>query len=164
MSETGRTIKQLADELGVSKTAVRKYMTEEFRTEHTANRGGNIIVIDSAGCKLIAESFRKPPETSANQFPETSENQGLRDEIAFLREQLGIKDQQIAAKDRQIDALTEQNSQLTSALEHTTESLHAAQALHAGTMQKQLSAGAEGQPESEKKGVLRRILDALRGE
>ena len=55
----------------------------------------------------------------------------LQTTIDALRDQLAIKDQQIAAQ-------TEQLAQLTAALEHTTASLHAAQALHAGTLQQLL--------------------------
>ena len=58
-----KTIKELADELGVSKTAIRKHMNEDFRAAHTENLPGNVIGIDEDGCKLIAESLRKPPET-----------------------------------------------------------------------------------------------------
>lgn len=55
--------------------------------------------------------------------------------IDLLQEQLRVKDQQIATKDKQIAAQQEQLTQLTAALDHTTTSLQAAQALHAGTMQ-----------------------------
>lgn len=64
--------------------------------------------------------------------------------IDLLQEQLRVKDLQIETKDKQIAAQQEQLTQLTSALEHTTNSLQAAQALHAGTMQ-QLGAA---EPES----------------
>ena len=127
-----KTIKELADELGVSKTAVRKHMTEDFRAQHTAILPGNIIGIDEDGCKLITESLRKPSATGGNSIPETPENPGLREEVAFLREQLLAKDRQLEAKDRQIEAQQTQIGSLTAALEHTTASLQAAQALHAG--------------------------------
>lgn len=52
-----KTIKQLADDLGVSKTAVRKYMDEAFRAEHTQTAPGNIITIDEIGCRKIAASM-----------------------------------------------------------------------------------------------------------
>lgn len=139
-----KTIKALADELGVSKTAVRKYLTADFRAKYTANSTGNIIEISDNGCKLIAESFRKPPETTANKFAETTENQGLQSEIEFLREQLQAKDRQIEQQEKTID-------RLTAALENTTASLQAAQALHAGTIQKQLTAGNETAADSEQK-------------
>ena len=130
-----KTIKELADVLGVSKTAVRKHMTEAFREAHTSTTTGNIIVIDDAGCEIISESLRKPRETTEKQFAETPETRFLHEEVAFLRGQLEEKDRQLAAHREQI-------TQLTSALEHTTESLHAAQALHAGTM-KQIESGEQ---------------------
>ena len=131
-----KTIKQLADELGVSKTAIRKYMTEDFRAAHTAIIAGNIIEISDDGCELIAVSLRKPQKSTENNVSEAQETQDLRSEIAFLREQLTAKDEQLAAKDRQIETLT-------SALENTTASLKTAQALHAGTIQQQLEAHGE---------------------
>lgn len=123
----GKTIRELAEAIGVSKTAIRKHMTEDFRKVHTAITTGNVIVIDDAGCEKIAESFRKPQEMSENQIAETEETKFLREEIDFLRMQLEAKDLQIAANQEQI-------SQLTTALAH-------AQALHAGTMQQQLESG-----------------------
>ena len=138
-----KTIRELADELGVSKTAVRKYMTEDFRAQHTANLLGNIIQIDEDGCKLIAESLRKPSATGGNSIPETTENQGLRDEVAFLRGQLEAKVRQLEAQLAQLATKETEILNLTAALENTTKSLHAAQALHAGTMQAQLGAGEQ---------------------
>lgn len=140
-----KTIKELADELGVSKTAVRKYMTPEFREVHTQTTTGNVIEIDEEGCKLLAETIKKPTETSGNQLPQTPENPGLQEEIAFLRAQVEAKDRQLEAKDRQLEqkdkqleAKDTQIAGLTAALENTTASLQAAQALHAGTIKTQL--------------------------
>ncbi|MBR4847271.1 MAG: hypothetical protein IKV08_03620 [Phascolarctobacterium sp.] len=45
--------------------------------------------------------------------------------------------EELKAKNAQIEALQLQNSQLTTALENTTASLQAAQALHAATIQQQ---------------------------
>lgn len=138
-----KTIKELADELGVSKTAIRKYMTQEFREAHTQTTTGNIIEIDEDGCKLLAETIKKPQETGGNQFPKTSANTGLQEEIAFLRSQLEAKDHQLEAKDRQLESKDAQIASLTAALENTTASLQAAQALHAGTMKEMLPEGAQ---------------------
>ena len=115
-------------------------MTEDFRTQHTEIGCNGVISIDDEGCKLIAERSQKPPQLPQTKSPETPETQSLRDEIAFLKEQL-------LAKDRQIEALQGQNTQLTTALENTTASLQAAQALHAGTLQQQLIGDGESSPE-----------------
>lgn len=143
-----KTIKELADELGVSKTAVRKHMTEDFRAAHTANLPGNIIGIDDAGCKLLAESLRKPLQTTGNQFPETPETTGNQPAAASDHPLYAILQSELDAKNRQIDHLMDQLKtketevlNLTEALRDAQSSLKAAQALHAGTMQQQLEAG-----------------------
>ena len=145
-----KTIKELADELGVSKTAVRKHMTEDFRAAHTANLPGNIIGIDDAGCKLLAESLRKPLQTTENQFPETPETTGNQPAAASDHPLYAILQSELDAKNRQIDQLMDQLKtketevlNLTEALRDAQSSLKAAQALHAGTMQQQLEAGEQ---------------------
>lgn len=139
-----KTIKELADSLGVSKTAIRKYLTPDFRAEYTANHTGNSIVIDERGCKLIAESFRKPaesfrkpPQTTANLEPETTGNQVSGDVVALLQSTIAALQLQLEVKDRQIADLTE-------TVKTQAASLQAAQALHAGTMhQMMLNPGEE---------------------
>lgn len=123
------TIKQLADRLGVSKTAIRKHMSPEIRAEHTDTDPNGVIIIDSEGCKLIAESLGKLPELAeckVESIPETTENTENvtipRSVLALLEGQLAEKDRQIAEKDKHIAELT--------------TALHAAQALHAGDMKR----------------------------
>lgn len=127
-----KTIKQLADELEVSKTAVRKYMTDEFRAAHTAITAGGIITIDDAGCKWIAERLQKPSKSTANHEPETTENQVSVDMVKLLQSTIEALQQQLEVKDRQIAELTE-------TVKAQAQSISSAQALHAGTMQQVLS-------------------------
>ena len=79
-----------------------------------------------------------------------------------MQDQLISKDNQIAEKDRQIKLLQEQITQLTNAMENLTTALTAEQALHAGTIQKQLaehSAMEESESEQPKKqGFLSRFF------
>ena len=83
-------------------------------------------------------------------------------QIQILQDQLISKDNQIAEKDRQIKLLQEQITQLTNAMENLTTALTAEQALHAGTIQKQLaehSAMEESESEQPKKqGFLSRFF------
>ncbi len=51
-----KTTKQLADEIGVSKSAVRKQLTEDFRVQHV-HEVGNILQIDDAGVQIIRDHF-----------------------------------------------------------------------------------------------------------
>ena len=157
------TIKQLADELGLSKTAIRKKMTEEFRASYVTNDATGTMQISEEGCKLLREQFRKPaetiPETAENsrkQLPETPQTEVFA-LIEMLQNELKIKNDQI----------TELNARLaetTAALTETTKSLQAAQALHAGTIQQQLleestENSSQEQPKTDKKqGFFRRLF------
>ena len=131
-----KTIKQIADEIGVSKTAVRKKITPELKTKFAETVSG-VIHISAEGESLIKSAFLS--SRSQTEFAGVSENQfaGVSGQvstlISMLQKELDIKNQQIES--------------LTVALENTTASLHAAQALHAGTMQKQLTDGDSDQPE-----------------
>ena len=58
-----KTIKQLADEFGVSKTAIRKRFTDEFKEKYVQTTSEGSLQVSDDGCKLIAESFRKHTET-----------------------------------------------------------------------------------------------------
>ena len=63
----------------------------------------------------------------------------LKSQNGILREQLAILNTQLMIKDDQIRLLQEQIGQLTNAMENLTTALNAEQALHAGTIQKQLT-------------------------
>lgn len=59
MSVNGKTIRQIADELGVSKTAVRKKITDEIRNQF-AETIGNVIYISKQGETLTASRGTVP--------------------------------------------------------------------------------------------------------
>lgn len=122
-----KTIKQLADSLGVSKTAVRNYMDADFREKHTAKDGKGVITIDQEGCKLISEYYRKTAEKPENEIPKTAENAVSGDMVALLQTTIETLREQLAVKDRQIAELTRLADQ--------------AQALHAGTIKQALPEG-----------------------
>lgn len=73
------TIKQLADSIGVSKTAIRKRIDDSFRDSYTAFNNAGMILISDEGCKLLMDGFRKQAETkekfaeTKNKFAETKE-------------------------------------------------------------------------------------------
>ena len=95
--------------------------------------------------QLKSEKTEKS-ESEVQLKSEKTENNIFIEQLLILNKQLAVKDEQItmiqnqlAVKDRQINLLQEQISQLTAAMENLTASLNAEQALHAGTIQKQLS-------------------------
>ncbi len=138
-----KTIKQLADELGVSKTAIRKRFTPEFRENYIETTENGVILITENGCKQIAETL----QSNANSIPQTDENRDSTSNneiIFFLQKQLEEKDRQLKEKDKQIESLT-------TALLNEQQSAQQAHALHAGTIQHQLTGGAEQEEPEPKK-------------
>lgn len=129
-----KTIKQLADLLEVSKTAVRNYMDEDFREKYTEKDSKGVFTISPEGCKVVADLLGrtdKLPQKSENQFAESTANQVPGDMVALLQTTIEVLRDQLAAKDQQI-------ADLTATVRSQAESLQAAQALHAGTMQQML--------------------------
>lgn len=51
------TIKELAEQLGVTKTTVRKYLTADIRAAYTVTGKNGVIEISATGANLIAEAF-----------------------------------------------------------------------------------------------------------
>ena len=84
-----KTIKQLVEELNVSKTAIRKRFNDEFRANYVQTTENGMILISENGCKLIAETI----QTNAIQFPQPTENPVSSEEqplLTVLQEQLTI--------------------------------------------------------------------------
>ena len=129
------SIKEIADTVGVSKTAVRKNI-EKLGLQTELLKNGNKITVDENVAKQIITAFDRPTENETQtEFANQNGNEFSK-VIEILQAELESKNKQLASKDRQIEDLTR-------ALENTTASLQAEQALHAGTMQKQLSSGEE---------------------
>ena len=139
-----KTIAEIAKTIGVSKTAVRKYLTDEIRQNHTETRDG-VIYIDENGESQLRSKFRNKevPDShkQAQTIPETmettrkpAENNSANAEIvsayiATLEKQLAEKDKQLAERDKQISELL--------------QTVQAEQALHAGTQTRLLTDGKE---------------------
>ena len=102
----GKTIKQLADELGVSKTWIRSYMDDDFRAKYTAKDDKGVITITPEGCKLLSENISKPTENTEKSLPETELLTIPRSVLQLMEDQLREKDEQLRVKDQQIADLT----------------------------------------------------------
>ena len=139
------TIKQLASELGVSKPTVRSVIAE-LGFQGKLRKVGNRYMLSDMQISEIKLKMSNKSENEVQPKSEKTENNIFIEQLLILNKQLAVKDEQItmiqnqlAVKDRQINLLQEQISQLTAAMENLTASLNAEQALHAGTIQKQLS-------------------------
>jgi len=104
-----KTIKQIADELGVSKTAVRKKMAVLF-TDNTGNQFAEtvsgVVYITVSGENLIKQAFSKIERKPVAENQPTTINDEVCDilkaTIDTLQKQLEIKDIQLAEKDKQL--------------------------------------------------------------
>jgi AcrR family transcriptional regulator len=113
-----KTVKQIADELGISKQRVYRYIKKNRISE--AHQDAGVMYYDEQAETEIIKHFSEiEPHYEAHRDAHQSASHDA--VISMLQRELEIKNQQI--------------DRLTTALENTTASLHAAQALHAGTLQ-----------------------------
>jgi chromosome segregation ATPase len=146
-----KTIKQIADELGVSKQAVHKKRRSAALStslqQFTSTVDG-VVYVSVDGETLLKRAFaatdRQPVD---GRLSTTVDGQVdgqltvLQSAIDALRQELDAKNTQIEAKDVQLAEKDKQIDNLTAALIGAQESARAAQALHAGTIQAQLGDG-----------------------
>lgn len=105
MSENLKTIRELAEELGVSKTAINKKVSDKERKQWFS-KNGNRFLINENGQKAIKAMFlndfdnRKPeienPERQPESTTENSRNDGQNDEsINYVRDIINYQNAQI---------------------------------------------------------------------
>ena len=139
-----KTIRQIADEIGVSKTAVNKQIAN-LGLRSGLRKNGNQFAIDEHQEALIKQAFSEKSQTEIENQTQT-ENHEVSDLVCVLQATIDTLQGQLEVKDRQIEKLTE-------ALVAAQQTAAAAQALHAGTIQQQLITGEAGvdQQEAEQK-------------
>ena len=163
------TLKQLANELGVSKPTIRNAVSELGLQGKLCKIGNRYMLSDDQIMKIklqisekskneVSPKSEKMEKSESEVLPKSEKTEKSESEVSpkskkteksendIWREQLAVKDgqikllqEQLIVKDRQINLLQEQISQLTSAMESMATALTASQALHAGTIQKQLT-------------------------
>lgn len=138
------TIKQLADELGVCKQTISNAILQ-LDFQDTLHKVGNKYILSEtqiSQIKLQIKTEKSPKTPKTPKSPNETEKSTillLESQNGILREQLAILNTQLMIKDDQIRLLQEQIGQLTAAMENLPTALSAEQALHAGTIQKQLT-------------------------
>lgn len=98
-----KTIKQIADELKVSKETVRKRAKTLPTSCRQVGAKGEILINDE-GLKILKESLKKTDNHTDNQSANIGANVGttekyiksLEEQIEYLKKQIEIKDEQIA--------------------------------------------------------------------
>ncbi len=171
-----KTIKEIAEEIGVSKQAVFKKIKQvplstEIEKFISTVDGKKLVSVD--GENLIKQAFQRKQKTAnvnvdakddgkmftvggnagntvdgipyASQERENTLVATFQTAIDALTSQLEAKDQQLAAKDRQLEEKDKQLERQTKTIEELATLLavaqhtaQAAQALHAGTIQRQI--------------------------
>ena len=105
--------------------------------------------------EMNLKRFDTTNETVLKQFDTINET--LLKQIDILSEQLKNKDDQLLEKDKQIAALTNTIQSLTDTLSITQQSLQTEQALHAGTIKKQLT-DTSGSGTEKKQNILKKLF------
>lgn len=107
-----KTVKELSNIFGVSKQAINKRMTSEFRRQHVTNKtikGVKTMLVDSGGEKLLKQAF------NADNHQQNIDNQNQQLVVDVLREQVDIQKKELDIKNEQIkklQALLDQSQQL----------------------------------------------------
>lgn len=159
------TIKEIAAACGVSEQSIRAWCKKNNVAKERNGKSMASYIIDETTKAAIISHYSKyyneqepqvRKESTKDRKESVKENPEL---VMLLKSENHAKDEQLAAKDKQIEALNkqieakdEQLAALTNALASAqeaqtrlTESLAAEQALHAGTIQKQLTMQDEKQ-------------------
>jgi len=132
-----KTIKQIADALEMDKQRIYRHIRKNRICE--AHRDAGVMWYDEAAEIVIKQHF-----LGKNRITEAhhKDHQTVSSDtvVAMIQRELDIKNEQI----KELNArLAESNAALIAA----QQTAHAAQALHAGTMQKQLTDGGADQAE-----------------
>jgi len=132
-----KTIKQIADEVGVSKQTIRNQIAK-LGLQSSLRKNGNQFAIDEEQEMAIMQSFEKISQSeNAKQTQSNSqtENDPLCVVVSVLQEQLRVKDEQIA--------------KLTDTIKAQAQSINADRHNElAGTLQMQLTDGETNKPMS----------------
>jgi len=131
-----KTVKQIADEIGVPKQRVYRYIKRECISEAHQNAG--VMYYDEAAESLIIQAFSNIDASgdSHQEAHQTASSEAVINVmVEMLKKELEIKNEQIQELNLR---LAESNAALVGA----QQTAQAAQALHAGTIQQQLIGGS----------------------
>ena len=137
-----KTIREIADEIGVSKQAVFKKIKREPLSTSLQGLTSTVdgrLTVSVDGEKLIKQAF-SAGIPSTNHQPVDGVVDGQVDGpvdgmIAVLQATIDTLQGQLEVKDRQIEQQTQTITRLSDALVSAQQTAAAAQALHAGTLQ-----------------------------
>jgi DNA-binding transcriptional MerR regulator len=146
-----KTIKQIADEIGVSKQAIRYWLK---KTEATKENGlllvkdNGVLLVSLSAENAIISAFAKNGRQRITDKETVKENISFDSEITvLLRENMTTLQKELETKNKLIDEQQQTINRLTDMLAVAQQSAQTAQMLHVGTMRKQLTEGGESSDE-----------------
>ena len=148
-----KTIRQIADEIGVSKQTVYKRYKGKLHTVCApyAHTEQGVLYLSEQAEPLIKQDFLRDgcpngshtdthTERSIGAVPEQAQEACV---VAILQATIDTLKGQLSVKDKQIEELNARLAEVSSALVAAQQTAQAAQALHAGTIQQQLTSGTD---------------------
>ena len=163
-----KTLRQIADEIGVSKQAVYKRYKGKLHTVCApyAHTEQGILYLSEQGERLIKQDFLKNncsdgahTDTHTERSIEAVLEQPQKGRVvAVLQDTIEALQGQLTVKDRQIEELNARLAEISSALLAAQQTAAAAQALHAGTIKQQLSDGSDADQEERKQSWISRVF------
>lgn len=171
------TVKQIAEELGVTKQAVRQRIKRnpELRSafeQHSRTENGTVY-IDEQGVEIIRAAYSKDMtgnkggNVTKDNGNKIAENSGNAELIAVLQKTVDMLTEQVTQKDKQISELSEMLKATQTQNTALTDALTAAQALHAGTIQTALTEHSDSsetviEEEPQRRGLFARLFGRKR--
>lgn len=148
------TVKEFANEAGITTQRVYQLLAKDLQGYCKVignTKYINISALERFTTKPICKDLQEDLPSDLQAL-----TKALQDQIDTLQKHNDLLTQQLEVKDKQISTLTE-------SLQATTAALTSAQALHAGTIQGQLTMQSERsddvpQAEETKRGILKRIF------
>lgn len=110
-----KTIKEIADEIGVSKTAVRKKI-ENLGLRSSLQKNGNQFAIDESQEKLIKSAFIENKTETKTETSSQIETETVSTLVSMLQKELEIKNKQIEELNQRLaenQKLLDQQQQLS---------------------------------------------------
>lgn len=133
-----KTVRQLADELGVTKQAVRKQV-DKLPPNLISTGNNRTILINNEGIEIIRDKvLSKRPTVDTNEIPKKEMVDTL---VGMLQTELKSKNALIESQSRQLEEQTATIREQGQSIQDLTAALSRQQALHAGTIQHQLTEG-----------------------
>lgn len=122
-----KTIKELAEEFHVSKQAIRKRLSADFRVNHvqTITRNGvQTLVVNEKGYILLKQMFLGGNHTTNHTQTVTSNPTNQDISFSVLYEQLKEKDEQLKQMQKLLDQQQQLTLQANQQIENLQEQLH----------------------------------------